>query len=120
MSTASWPLTGTFPQDFRSGCSIKPNSNTVETAMSTGYPKARRLDTVTFDEISGSIAIRNKADLAVLKDWFHSTIKDGAEEFEWHHPTTRETMMFRMIGPPLVTHVAGEIFDVSITVREVP
>ena len=120
MSIASWPLTETFPQSLRVGARIKPNSNIVETSMTTGYPKARRTDTVQYIEVSGSIILKNRADLDVLNAWFHDTIKDGAEEFQWKHPTTGETMMFRLISAPEATHLGGNIFEVPIILREVP
>lgn len=116
---AAWPITATFPTAMRVGPRQTPNSNMIETQMSTGYPKRRRRDRVKYDTYSGSV-ILNESDKDVFLAWFHDTILDGSLEFEWKHPFTGATANFVLVNTPEPQWMAFGLYEIGLLIREVP
>lgn len=71
----------------------------VRTPMSVGPAKVRRRATVAVRTFAVEWRL-TRAQVALLDDWFVSTLEGGALPFEFRHPRTADTLAFRFVERP--------------------
>lgn len=102
MADYIWPLS--LPTKFISSTYEESFAdNLIRSPTDVGPGKQRRRSTGGVRKVSGDEAF-TAVELGIFDTFFHSTLSDGAERFEWTHPRLGTTKEFRFIAgiPPKV------------------
>lgn len=96
--SALWPTTlpGAMQAD---DLQVTSPDMVLRSDVDTGPAMLRRRFTAAPEQISGSIIV-TRAQLAVFRTFFITSIGGGAIPFEWFHPETRVIMDFRFTQRP--------------------
>jgi hypothetical protein len=118
MANPNWP--SSLPQYVQeSGYEETPPSNRIETSMDAGPAKIRGLSTVKNYTFSITLLL-TRAQYTAFKTFYDTTTKEGKVPFNWVHPVTRESVVFRFRSPePRYTGAGGDIFRVSMKLEKV-
>ena len=120
MSTPGWPNANNFPQSFR----ITPTFTQPQMAefnqMTSGPPKGRATDTVTYGIYAGKIQLSTPTHWTMWRTFFEVTIAFGTIPFLWQDPVTGVSQLYIIPSAPVSTHIAGNVWEVAFTLQEVP
>ena len=110
-----WPAT--LQQCFNEGgFNFTPGDTTVSTEMDFGARKVRQRYTVAVDQVSGSIDLK-KDQYDTLMTFYRTTSAGGSLPFEWIHPITLATTVYRFMSPPKISRLGGEYFGVNLSLE---
>ncbi len=113
-----WPLG--LPQKLQaSGYQESAPSTVVRTAMDTGPAKIRRRMTSAPRRIKGSVMLTAEQ-VAILDEFFLSTLSGGAVAFDWLHPRTGATASFRFVSPPAYQNIGGTTYSAALDLEILP
>ena len=115
---ATWPVT--LPEiPLIAGASETAPDVVIRTQMDAGPAKIRRRFTAGVRKHQMKM-ILTTAQVAILDDFFVSTLSGGAVAFDWENPRTNVAAEFRFTGPPQYTPVSGSYYDVGFELEELP
>lgn len=121
---AVWP--GSLPQRMllNPGVNDSPPDTRLETQMDAGPAKVRNRYTAGPRPIRGAVGL-TLTQRATLETFFTTTLKNGADRFDWIHPTTGAAATFRFKksgeGPGIVYRQAEPDYVVAeLTLEIVP
>jgi len=97
---ASWPST-LYGCILKEGYTEQVPDNLLRTSMDKGQPdKVRRRSTANVRKFTCSMFF-NSTKLAAFETFYNTTIHNGADSFDWKHPTTQDTISSaRIVGAP--------------------
>lgn len=113
---ATWPskfcpLMGSFQES--------PPNNTIRSTMDRGPAKVRRRTTANVRPISFNVFVRN-ADMQEFDDFYAIDTFSGADEFDFIHPRTKESVKARFVEPPSYGDRSGIGYQVSVSLEILP
>jgi len=91
----------------------------LRTQMDQGPAKIRRRFTAAPTPISGSLTV-TKAQRQILLDFFETTVRGGADTFDWLHPVLRTGVVMRFVNPPQIAALSGEHFRAQLSLEIMP
>lgn len=113
----SWP--SLLPQKLhQQGFSISEKQGVIRSEVETGKPNQRLRTTAGPQEFTGRMYLNKGQYAELLKFWTNETA-GGAVAFEWVHPVTQQpaTIRFKADNPPSIQPIAGDLFNVSLTLE---
>lgn len=115
----TWP--SELPQCFVVGYSDGAADNLIETDPETGPPISRRRSTAAVRPLSGSMRM-TRAQLAILKAFFDTTLLSGSLPFAFTDPTFGGTILvkFPKGSAPSWTQVTPKTFLVALKLSVLP
>lgn len=95
-----------------------PPENTIRTTMDRGPAKVRRRTTANVRQVSFNLFLKNDG-VDVLDDFFTTDTFSGADDFDFIHPRTKESVKARFVSPPQYRN-RGTGYEVSISLEILP
>lgn len=96
-------------------------SAVLATPMERGVDKVRRIKSDVYVEQAVTILLRNRAEQALFKTWFYTTINAGTEFFDWRDPLERVVVSARIkdgkLGAAQKIDATGAMVQRSFVVR---
>lgn len=93
----SWP--SGLPQDLLLGASIADDDSVVRTAMDSGPSSTRNRFTAITQSVTVPILLTG-SQLAIFNTFRRTTLQYGSLPFQWKHPQTDETVIYKFKKPP--------------------
>lgn len=115
---ATWPAT--LPPPAINTFREKPPQNTIRSTMDKGPDKTRRRTTANIRPISFTLKLTPEQ-VQALDDFFNITTFSGADEFDYTHPRTGDSVTVRFASEPDYAEVeGGVIYNCSISLEIMP
>lgn len=115
---AIWPAT--LPPPAVNSFREKPPLNTIRSTMDKGPAKVRRRTTANTRPMSFTLKLTPEQ-VQALDDFYVDTTYSGADEFEFVHPRTGDTVNARFTAEPDYSEVEGGIiYTVAIALEILP
>ena len=117
MATITWPLT--LPQSFLvNGFNEDGPDNIIRSAMDTGPHKTRRRYTARVQPLTGAM-LMTPAEYTIFKDFFKTSLQDGALTFEMPDDVDGGTMEVKFRAK-YQTVFLGTVFRVTMGLDKQP
>lgn len=58
--------------------------------------------------------------VGTLDTFFHTTLNEGADEFDWYHPRTGVSVSMRFTSPPQYVPHSDDLWTVSLSLEIMP
>ena len=91
----------------------------VRTQMDAGPAKVRRRFTAGVETFKCSMILL-ASQATTFDAFFNTTIQGGALSFDWNHPRTQSTGVFRIVGQPTLTAVDGGAYQLDFDMEQLP
>jgi hypothetical protein len=115
---ATWPAT--LPQlPLIQGASEKPPETTIRTNMDAGPAKVRGRFSAGVRPWKMQLVLTT-AQVAILDDFYVSTLSGGANRFTWVNPRTTSSAEFRFTAPPEYVPLGGGRYTVAMQLEQMP
>ena len=132
MAQPLWPSTLPF---FLANLEESSGDGAVRFQPDAGPALVRRRYSAVTTQFAGSMILRGSAQKAALDTFFHATLSEGVFSFHFPDPnvgfetgsaTSTDDPLFRFLGPPSYTHLAGDgtgrtsAYRVSLSLEKLP
>lgn len=117
MPNAVWPLS--LPQEPDIGHIEEAPNNLLRTQMDVGPPKVRRRYTAAVRSVEMPLEL-DDAQTTTLHDFFTTTLKDGADLFDWKLPRTGGAVTFRFVKPPKYECIHPKRYQTVLSLEILP
>ena len=99
-----WPAS--LPGSFELGLTDTAQNAVARTQMDAGPYKQRARFTAAARSIGGSMTM-SQAQRQTFETFYHATISEGAEEFDWADPIDGSTVSMRFVDVPSFSAIVG-------------
>jgi hypothetical protein len=115
----AWPAE--LPQCFIVGYSDGEGDGLIETQPDIGPPISRRRSTAVTRPLAGSMKM-TRAQIAILKTFFETTILGGSLPFTFNDPTAGGTILVKFLkgSQPSWQQIAAGVYRVNISLVVLP
>lgn len=108
----AWP--GTLQQLLnQANFDVSFADTTLKSDMGVGAPKRRRRYTKGIKNMTCSIWVTS-AQYTILENFYDTTLNGGVDSFEFLHPITKVLSLYKFSGPPKVSYVGGDTYNVTM------
>jgi len=114
---ASWPVD--LPAPLINTIVETPPENTIRTQMEVGPAKVRRRTTANVRPLRFSITC-TPTQAAALDTFYTATTSGGADEFDYSHPRTGDSVSARFTQAPTYSDVNGQAYRIDIALEIMP
>lgn len=114
--SVAWPIE--LP-NLLAGLNVTPNKLIKQSTMQTGPAKVALEDNVEFDIVTGSL-ILTRAQIVIFEEFLRDDIEYGTTSFLILHPITLVETLFHLLDRGDYQQVGPDVFQLSITLQEVP
>lgn len=118
MANPAWP-SGLPQYVLQSGYREEKQDQVLRSNMEGGATKSRRRFTARFDLIDVRMRMSSEQ-AAQFENFYETTLKGGALNFDWIHPRRRTVKAMQIIGKVSISAADGDNFDVAFKVEIKP
>jgi len=116
----SWPTANSFPQNVKIGSSRGYRDNNVKrTAMESGPDKLRLRDRTITKTVTATLSL-NKVQTLQLETFYESDTSYGTLPFQFLDTANDTTYDFRFFQAPSYQHLAGDRWEASMILEQMP
>lgn len=117
MASSTWPIS--LPQYVLEGYTETPQDGSIRSDVDAGPPKIRRRFTAIRTSFECRMVLTSEQ-VQTLTDFYISTLQMGSLKFDFYHPRTSSFVEMRFMSAPAFTHMAGNLYDVTLSLEKMP